>query len=105
MWGIISSRIDIDKFFSVGHIDISRYTAATRRPPKMLNDNGIAWMITGGVRDETREDQRQLLHRIALAESTPSRADGLRRRIAGIIGVRADGPAALSTLSADCCAA
>lgn len=71
----------------------------------MLNDNGIAWMIAGGGRDETRDDQRQLLHRIALAESTPSRAVALRRRIAGIVGVRAVGPAAIGTLSADCCAA
>ena len=55
----------------------------------MINDNGIAWMIAGGARDETRDDQRQLLHRIALAESRPSRADALRRRIAGIVGVRA----------------
>ena len=69
----------------------------------MLNDNGIAWMIAGGVRNETLDDQRQVLHRIALAESTPSRADALRRRIAGIVGVRAEGPAA--TLSTDCCPA
>ena len=69
----------------------------------MLNDNGIAWMIAGGVREETLDDQRQLLHRIALAESTPSRADALRRRIAGIVGVRAEEPAA--SLSMDCCPA
>lgn len=71
----------------------------------MLNDNGIAWMIAGGVREETRDDQRQLLHRIALAESAPSRADGLRRRIAGIVGVRAEAPLATGSLSTDCCPA
>ena len=69
----------------------------------MLNDNGIAWMIAGGLRDETLDDQRQNLHRIALAESRPSRIDVLRRRIAGIVGERAEGPAA--TLSTDCCPA
>ena len=71
----------------------------------MLNDNGIAWMIAGGVRDETRDDQRQLMHRIALAESTPSRAHALRRRIAGIVGVRADAPGATAAMSTDCCPA
>lgn len=71
----------------------------------MLNDNGIAWMIAGGVSGETREDQRQLRHRIALAESTPSRSNALRRRVAGIVGFRADAPAALGTLSTDCCPA
>jgi len=71
----------------------------------MFNDNGIAWMIAGGVRDETRDDQRQLLHRIALSESTPSRADALRRRIAGIVGNRAEVPSAVGSMSTDCCPA
>ncbi len=70
----------------------------------MLNDNGIAWMIAGGVREETRDDQRQLLHRLALAESRPSRADALRRRIAGIVGIRPEGSAAFG-LATDCCPA
>ena len=70
----------------------------------MLNDNGIAWMIAGGVREWTREDQRQLLHRLALANSTPSLADGLRRWIAGIAGVRAEAPTAMA-LATDCCPA
>ncbi len=71
----------------------------------MLNDNGIAWMIAGGLRDETRDDQRQLQHRLALADGTSSRADALRRRIAAIVGDRAEVPGAVATLSADCCAA
>jgi hypothetical protein len=71
----------------------------------MLNDNGIAWMIAGGMREETRDDQRQLLHRLALANSTPSRADALRRRIAGIVGVRAEGRSDLGAMSTDCCPA
>ena len=71
----------------------------------MINDNGIAWMIGGGARSESRDDQRQLLHRIALAESRPSRADALRRRFAGIVGVRDDAPAAVGSLSTDCCPA
>ncbi len=71
----------------------------------MLNHNGIAWMIAGGVDDETREDQRQLRHRIALAASTPSRTGALRRRIAGIVSLRAEAPAAIGSLSTDCCPA
>jgi hypothetical protein len=71
----------------------------------MINDNGIAWMISGGARHETRDDQRQLLHRIALAEGRPSRTDGLRRLIAGFKGVRDDAQPARSTLSTDCCPA
>jgi len=70
----------------------------------MLNDNGIAWMIAGGLGEDTREDQRQLQHRIALAESTPSRSGALRRRVAGIVGLRADAPATRS-LATDCCPA
>ena len=71
----------------------------------MINDNGIAWMIAGGAREGSRDDQRQLLHRIAFAESRPSRADELRRRIAGIVGIRDDAPPALGALSTDCCPA
>jgi len=71
----------------------------------MINDNGIAWMIAGGAREESRANQREILHRIALAETRPSRADTLRRRIAGIVSVRPDAPAALGTLSTDCCPA
>ena len=70
----------------------------------MLNDNGIAWMIAGGVREETRDDQRQLLHRLALAQNRPSRTDALRRRIVGIVGIRPAGSAALG-LATDCCPA
>lgn len=70
----------------------------------MLNDNGIAWMIAGGLREQTREDERQLLHRLALADGTPSRAGALRRRIAGIVGVRAAAPRAMA-LATDCCPA
>jgi hypothetical protein len=70
----------------------------------MLNDNGIAWMIAGGVRDESREDQRQLQHRLALAQSTPPLADALRRRFASIVGNRPQGAAAVG-LATDCCPA
>ena len=69
----------------------------------MINDNGIAWMIAGGLHDEAIADQRQILHRIALAESTPSRADGLRRWITGILGSRNEAPVA--TISTACCPA
>ena len=70
----------------------------------MLNDNGIAWMIAGGARDQGSDDQRQLQHRLALAQSTPSRADALRRRIASIVGSRPQGSAAVG-LATDCCPA
>jgi hypothetical protein len=72
---------------------------------EMINDNGIAWMIAGGAREFTRDDQRQVLHRIALSESTPSRAHALRKRIAGIVGGRAEVPSAIGSLSTDCCPA
>lgn len=71
----------------------------------MLNYNGIAWMIAGGVREATRDDQRQLLHRLALADSSPSPVGVLRRRIAGIIGARTEAPSTLAAMSTDCCAA
>ncbi len=71
----------------------------------MLNDNGIAWMIAGGVRDERRDDHRQLQHRLAVADGTPSPADAVRRRIAAIVGRRAGLPSGVVTVSADCCAA
>ena len=71
----------------------------------MLNDNGIAWMIAGGVRDESRDDQRQILHRIAFAESRPSKANVLRTRIAAIVGRRADALDGHATMSTDCCPA
>jgi hypothetical protein len=74
----------------------------------MMNDSGIAWMIAGGLRAESLEDQRQLLHRIALAEGRPSRGDTLfqlRQRIGAIVGGRSDRLAHTGTLSADCCAA
>ncbi len=71
----------------------------------MLNDNGIAWMIAGGARHATRDDERQLLHRLALADSSPSRASVLRRRIAGMVGGRTEAPSALVAMSTDCCPA
>lgn len=79
----------------------------TRRRPT-VNDNGIAWMIAGGSRNETLEDVRMRMHRIALAERAPSRADAwlpLRQRIAGVFAGRAVPPATSPALAADCCAA
>ena len=69
----------------------------------MINDNGIAWMIAGGLHDDAMADQRQILHRIALAESTPSRTQALRRRIAGMVGGRTETPVA--TIATACCPA
>ena len=72
-----------------------------------MNDHGIAWMIAGGVRAESAEDQRQRLHRLAIANSTRSQGDTLQRvreRIGAIVGTRSLGVAS-GTLAADCCAA
>ena len=73
-----------------------------------MNDYGIAWMIAGGVRAESAEDQRQRLHRLAIANSTGPRGDALQRvreRIGAIVGARSLSAAESGTLSADCCAA
>ena len=73
-----------------------------------MNDNGIAWMIAGGVRAESAEDQRQRLHRVAIAHSSEARGDTLRRlreRIGAVIGARSLGAAQSGALSGDCCPA
>jgi hypothetical protein len=73
-----------------------------------MNDNGIAWMIAGGVRAESAEDQRQRLHRVAIAHSSDARGDTLlrfRERIGAIVGARSLDAADAGTLSADCCPA
>ena len=73
-----------------------------------MHDQGIAWMIAGGVRAESAEEQRQRLHRHTIANSTGSRGDTLERfreRIGALIGVRSFRAADSGTLSADCCAA
>ena len=70
-----------------------------------MNDQSIAWMIAGGQR-ETAADRRMRAHRVALAESVPSRPDRfstVRQRItAAIAGAtrRDERPLAL-----DCCPA
>lgn len=73
-----------------------------------MNDHGIAWMIAGGVRAESAEDQRQRLHRLAIANSAASRGDTLQRvraRIGALVGTRSLLATDNRTLSADCCAA
>jgi hypothetical protein len=73
-----------------------------------MNDHGIAWMIAGGVRAESAEDQRQRFHRLAIANSSASRGDSrqwLRGRIEAIVGARAVDAPSSGTLAADCCAA
>ena len=67
-----------------------------------MQENGIAWMIAGGVRAVSAEDRRQRLHRLALAESKPPRGATLaqlRRRIAAIVGGDS------GQVSTDCCPA
>ena len=73
-----------------------------------MNDNGIAWMIAGGVHAESAEDRRQRLHRIAIAHSRPARGDTivrLRERIAAIVAPRSVVRAETGSLSTDCCPA
>jgi hypothetical protein len=68
-----------------------------------MQENGIAWMIAGGVRAVSAEDRRQRLHRMALAQSKPPRGAALaqlRQRIAAIVG----GGSQLQ-ISTDCCPA
>ena len=72
-----------------------------------MNDNGIAWMIAGGVRAESAEDQRQRLHRVELTHS-PAVGEPhprLRERIAAIVGAPSAARAESGTLAADCCPA
>lgn len=76
----------------------------------MNDDHGIAWMIAGGLRGETREDMRMRMHRIALdeqARSRPSITHRLRGRISAAVDGRTWGrrdPVAI-TYNADCCPA
>ena len=78
-----------------------------------MNDNGIAWMIAGGVRAESAEDQRQRMHRVAIADNGDATHEMLlavRRRIgASRIAAAIEGrsrPQAESTkIAADRCPA
>ena len=73
-----------------------------------MNDQGIAWMIAGGVRAESAEDQRQRLHRLAIANSAGSRGPALQRvrgRIGAIVGARSSRASGSGTLSTECCPA
>lgn len=74
-----------------------------------MDDHGIAWMIGGGLRAESLEEQRQRFHRSELARAAPSGGDALfqiRERFVALIGGRTPGsPLTTSGLTADCCAA
>jgi hypothetical protein len=73
-----------------------------------MNDNGIAWMIAGGVHAECDEDRRQRLHRVAIAHSNASRGHTivrLRERIAAMVAPRLVARTDTGSLSADCCPA
>lgn len=70
-----------------------------------MDDNGIAWMIAGGVRAESLEDQRQRRHRADLSHIESEPRDTMlqfRRRLAAIVG---SGRAPSASRSADCCPA
>ena len=71
-----------------------------------VNENGIAWMIAGGVRADSAEDRRQRLHRAEIAHAAAPRGDvllRLRQRVAAMIDPRIDARPAV--VSADCCPA
>jgi hypothetical protein len=72
-----------------------------------MHDEGIAWMIAGGVRAESAEDRRQRQHRLALAQTTGRRDTmlRLRERIAGVVGGRSRAATGTGALSGDCCPA
>jgi hypothetical protein len=74
-----------------------------------MNDyNGIAWMIAGGVRAESSEDQRQRRQRVELAQMAPAGHDllvELRQRFAAIVGLATVESTGSSRLAADCCTA
>ena len=72
-----------------------------------MNDQSIAWMISGGQR-ETPEDRRMRLHRIALAESAPTRPavwSSLRERIAAAVARPTMDRREQRALALDCCPA
>ena len=73
-----------------------------------MDDGTIAWMISGGSRNETREAQLQRQHRAFLAQTittdgtaTAASGVGWRDRLTGWIGVTTS-PAATTP---DCCPA
>lgn len=73
-----------------------------------MNDHGIAWMIAGGVRAESAEDQRQRLHRLAIADSAGSRGDTFQRvreRIGALVDARSFRAPERGSLSTECCPA
>jgi hypothetical protein len=78
-----------------------------------MNDNGIAWMIAGGVRAESAEDQRQRLHRVAIAGDRHATNDMLLAvrqrinalRIAAMIEGRPLPQADSAPIATDCCPA
>lgn len=79
-----------------------------------MDDNGIAWLMAGGVRAQSAEDQRQRFQRVKLAHHAPT-ADRsillpIRRaiaaaRIAAIREGRSIEQADPSRLVGDCCLA
>lgn len=78
-----------------------------------MEDHGIAWMISGGVRAQSAEDRRQRFHRVAIALSRPANDDilfRLRRQVAAtriveILRGRSDRSADSIGLNPDCCPA
>jgi hypothetical protein len=69
-----------------------------------MDQSLIAWMIGGGGRHETREDQRRRQHLVALREADASTA-GISLR--GLVARWADRPRATAgvELTTDCCVA
>jgi hypothetical protein len=69
-----------------------------------MDQSLIGWMMYGGERAETREDQRRRAHLIALRESQGSRTGSSVRQL---LARWTDRPAvtAGADLTTDCCAA
>ena len=73
-----------------------------------MDEHGIAWMISGGIRSESPEDRRMRHHRIDLSESRAPRGDrwlAIRERIAAVLPARSAvaAPGGV-TMGVECCA-
>jgi len=72
-----------------------------------MDDQSIAWMIAGGQK-ETPEDRRMRAHRVALAESAPSRParwSTLRQRLAAVVASPTTDRRDQGAPALDCCPA
>jgi hypothetical protein len=74
-----------------------------------MDDRSIAWMMSGGLRTQTRDDRLQPRHRLDLALATPQRRDPLAFLAAiasqAHAGRTASGTQPVAGPALDCCVA